>query len=135
MSVLMPGPAITERELRARVRQRIDAGALPVLRVAHVDGGYGRDHACAVCEERIAPEQIEYEVHAYRHPRLRFHIKCFSVWQLECAQRIEDEGGSPVGPKPQRGKPDAPEGDGGGRQQSRPWLPIGPPSFGWPAAL
>ncbi len=93
----MPGPAIPERELRSIVRRRIGEGALPVIRVVTLTAGYGRDHACAVCSEQIVPSQAEYEVLDPLGKPLRFHIKCFSEWQLECAQRIEAQSGSPGG--------------------------------------
>ena len=110
----MPGPTISERELRSRVRALIDQGALPVLRVSNLDAGYGHDHTCWVCAEQIAASQIEYEVSADRHPRMSFHIKCFSIWQLECAQRIESTGSSApsTGGTGKRGTPDSPDGEG-----------------------
>jgi len=84
----VPGPSISESALRTLVRQRIDVGELPVMRVAHLDAGYGHDRACSVCAQQILPTQIEYDVFPGPEQRLRFHIKCFSLWQLECAERI-----------------------------------------------
>ena len=49
----MSGPAIPEGELRARARQLMDKGDIPVLKVADIDGGYGRDHVCSVCGQQI----------------------------------------------------------------------------------
>jgi hypothetical protein len=90
----MSGPPLSEREIRALVRQGIENGHLPILRVAKLDAGYGDGHACSVCAERILESQVEYEVRGARNRRLRFHIKCFALWQLECAGRIEPDGGA-----------------------------------------
>jgi len=65
------------------------------MRVANLNAGSGRDHLCAVCAERISTSQIEYEVNVVRDLKLRFHIKCFAVWQLECARQTETQGGVP----------------------------------------
>src|SRR5581483_3337666 len=116
----MSGPPIPERELRSRVRQRMDKGSLPVIRVANLDAGYGREHVCDVCDQQIAPAQIEYEVPAdSRGTPLRFHIKCFAVWQLECAQRLEAQGGAPSSERSQSG-PDTPSDSGDGTLRGRP---------------
>ena len=84
----MSGPAIPEPELRTLVRQRLEHGVLPVRRVAHLDAGYGHAQECAACGHAILPTQIEYDVLLEPQHRLRFHLKCFSLWQLECAERM-----------------------------------------------
>jgi hypothetical protein len=96
----MSGPPLSEAEIRALVRRGIENGHLPVLRVAKLDGGYGQGHVCSVCDQEILKSQVEYEVRGARNRRLRFHIKRFAVWQLECAERAEAAGGTfpPGGP-------------------------------------
>lgn len=89
----MPGPDIPEHALRALVRQRIKDRSLPVLKVTTLVGGYGHGQACSVCVEPIHSAQVEYEVPVHSHAALRFHIKCFSLWQLECAERLSSSGG------------------------------------------
>jgi hypothetical protein len=49
----MSGPAIPEDELRARTRQLIDKGDIPVLKVVDIDGGHGRDHVCSMCGQQL----------------------------------------------------------------------------------
>ena len=88
----MPGPAISETEIRALVRQRIENGSLPVLLVHTVDGGYGSGQTCRVCGEPILASQVEYEVREDSASRGKFHMKCYAIWQLECAERIQSSG-------------------------------------------
>ena len=116
----MSGPAIPEGELRARARQLIDKGDIPVLKVADIDGGHGRGHVCSVCGQQISNSQIEYEPRGIAwHRPLRFHIKCFAVWQLECAQRIDTQGGSPSRGPSAIDDPDKTGENGDGTHRSR----------------
>ena len=90
----MPGPSTPEPVIRLLARKRIATGTLPVLRVSDLDAGYGGGDSCCVCDEQINALQVQYDVQA-PHRRLRFHIKCFALWQLECARLIEASGASP----------------------------------------
>jgi len=82
----VPGPPIPEVKLRQLVRERISANAVPVMLVSEVHAAHGRDERCSVCGETIARSQIEYEVPAFRAGA--FHMVCYAVWQLECAERF-----------------------------------------------
>jgi hypothetical protein len=124
----MSGPILSERKLRFLASQSLDVGRLPILRVSHLDAGYGRDRPCSLCELKISRSQVEYEVlYVWKHP-LQFHIKCFAVWQLECALRTEAQSGSPPGgfSEPDESGEMGGDGDGTPPNVSAPvpeWLP------------
>ena len=84
----MPGPPIPEPELRELVRERIARHTVPVALVTAIYAGYGNDDLCCICGEAIHRSQIEYEV---RGPKsLAFHMTCYALWQLECAQQLRE---------------------------------------------
>jgi hypothetical protein len=85
----MPGPSIPESELRALVRERIAAHVVPVMLVAHLHAGYGNDDLCCICREAIQHSHIEYDVRE-GDGHLAFHMTCYALWQLECAQQIRE---------------------------------------------
>jgi hypothetical protein len=76
--------------LRLRVRQHLENGQLPVMLPKQIAAGYGSGRACAACDQPITSAQAEYEVDDDRGRRLRFHLGCHSVWQLECARGALD---------------------------------------------
>jgi hypothetical protein len=62
-------------------------------------GGYGRGDVCSLCGEPIRSTEVEFEVpepddsdrhadhgHAGPGTAFKFHITCYGVWQLECAE-------------------------------------------------
>ena len=84
-------PVLPESELRFRVLQHIDGGRLPVMLSTRIDAGYGTRAPCALCEQPIAADKIEYDVTDPRNGRrLHFHFACHSAWQRECARRMRD---------------------------------------------
>ena len=85
----MPGPLMPEPELRSLVRERIAGKTVPVELVTAVYAGYGNDHLCCICGEAIRRSQIEYDVRE-SDGHLAFHMTCYALWQLECAQRIRE---------------------------------------------
>ena len=73
--------------LRSRVRQDLKNGDLPVMLPQPIAAGYGSGRACDVCDQPITTTQIECEVDDDRDGRrLRFHLGCNLIWQLECTQ-------------------------------------------------
>lgn len=86
----MPGPNLSETEIRSRARQAIDEGRVPVMLVRNVMGGYGSGEPCSVCRETITPTQVEYEVLAEGKRLMQFHLICYAEWQLESAQRTRE---------------------------------------------
>jgi hypothetical protein len=77
-----------ERALREKVRQRIQSGALPRAKPNRTWGGPGAGLICAVCDQRITRDQIEYEVQFVQEgvsaPQIcHLHLACFAAWELE----------------------------------------------------
>ena len=74
------------RDITAIIRGKLIDGHLPTERPSQMWARNGRDNECAACDKPIPPFQIEYEISFVRAPRmLRFHRKCFDVWQQERA--------------------------------------------------
>jgi hypothetical protein len=46
--------------------------------------GPGTGDTCAVCTERIAAEETEFEVDLSSGPTLRLHRRCYTLWLDEC---------------------------------------------------
>lgn len=84
----MPGLLRSEAELRQLARERMAAEVRPVMLVSEVHAGYGWEERCSVCGEAIARSQIEYKVRAFRGGA--FHMMCYALWQLECAERVRE---------------------------------------------
>ena len=84
-------PVLPESELKARVLQRLEDGRLPLVMSSHIDAGYGGGYSCALCDQPIASNKVEYDVTDPRSgTRLRFHLACHLAWQRECALRLRD---------------------------------------------
>jgi hypothetical protein len=77
-------PALSEGELRARIRERMADGRLPAKRPSHIDAGYGTGKDCDACGVPITSAKVEYEINDAR--MIRFHFACFVVWQQECTR-------------------------------------------------
>ena len=76
--------------LRLLVRQLLENGRLPVILPKQIAAGYGSGRVCAACDEPITSTQVEYEVdECLNGGRLRFHMGCHVVWQLECARGLD----------------------------------------------
>jgi hypothetical protein len=90
-------PALGDEELRARVRQRIEQGRLPVVVSTELWAGYGTGAPCSGCTEPIAPNNIEFEVqHLQGYAELVFHARCHVLWQAECIWRTSKRRGVQV---------------------------------------
>lgn len=85
--------------LRARIRQRIDLGRLPVFIPGTIQAGYGAGLKCYACGESVTRTQIEYHVHDPGYgPPMNFHFHCHVIWQTECIERLHQRrlrGGPP----------------------------------------
>lgn len=80
---------LPESELNARVRHRLDEGHLPTELFVAINAGCGTRASCAVCDEQITSDKIEFDVTDSRSARrLSFHFACFSIWQRQCAARL-----------------------------------------------
>jgi len=85
-------PVLPESELRSRAVERIEAGRLPLVLSNHIYAGYGEGALCALCDQPIAPDKVQYDVTLESHKeRLLFHLTCHLAWQRECAVRLRDQ--------------------------------------------
>ena len=79
--------------LRLRIRERIEDGRLPAMIPKAILAGYGEGNLCLACDQPITPTQIEYEVDYQAdglRRRLRLHLGCHVVWQIECHKSISE---------------------------------------------
>ena len=81
-----------EREVRNLARRLLGAGKLPRRDPDRSWGGPGADRPCAICEKRIARDQVEYELEfssddgsgpGAKWDRYQMHLRCFSAWEME----------------------------------------------------
>ena len=71
--------------LGERVRRRLDSGLLPRKHPGKVWGGFGDGHQCCVCDEKLYPAQVMYQVELnypadLKNPTFSFHAGCYGVW-------------------------------------------------------
>ena len=94
MRIDMPTESgLPETELHVRVTERLDSGQLPTELFLTISGGFGTRASCAVCDEPITVDKIEFDVTDARSDRLlSFHFACFSIWQRQCAARLRAAG-------------------------------------------
>jgi hypothetical protein len=79
-------PSINDEELRHSARVRIEQGRLPRVLALHLWGAHGTGSLCALCDQPIGSDQIEYEIQCPVDGDMRtfrFHIDCASAWELE----------------------------------------------------
>jgi hypothetical protein len=75
-------------ETLSRIRNRIAIGELPNKHVNRLIIGPGEGRACDGCGEIISDGTLEIQFEALRAEagrRLRFHDKCFELWEQETA--------------------------------------------------
>jgi hypothetical protein len=69
-------------DLFARVRERLIDGTLWPLTDGDILGSAGVGEPCAVCDETIASDAIEYEV-AGPVMIVHVHVACYHAWRGE----------------------------------------------------
>lgn len=80
--------------LRKRVANLIDDGQLPFMLSRDIAASYGSGvNNCAACGRPIDEQQIEYSVEINKSKSLHFHMRCHTIWQIECDERRQ-RGGS-----------------------------------------
>jgi hypothetical protein len=70
----------------AKVRLKLDCGALPLTRPAKIWGAPGDGKPCSACDELILPDEIRYEFDG-NTPTVWLHIACFRFWDAELRRR------------------------------------------------
>jgi hypothetical protein len=86
--VLRSPLTVDEAALRERARQKLRSGVLPASAEARVWAGPGLGLPCAVCDQAIERDDLEYELEFALGPGTplqpyRFHRRCHAAWQLE----------------------------------------------------
>lgn len=79
---------VDEAALRQRARHKLRSGILPTNAEARVWAGPGLGLPCAVCDEPIERDDLEYEIEfalgaGKPLQPYRFHRRCHAAWQLE----------------------------------------------------
>ena len=67
--------------LLGMIIERLASGLLPRTDCAVTWWGSGRGAPCAACGYPIRAEDIECECDLPDGPTIRFHARCFDVWQ------------------------------------------------------
>jgi hypothetical protein len=78
-----------ELDLQQRARERLDEGRLPCLTHYRTWAGRGSNEPCALCDNAIRSDEVEYEIEAADESgarTYRFHFRCHDAWQYECVQ-------------------------------------------------
>lgn len=76
---------MNEPTVRARIRQLNETGQIPCDEAPErLWAGPGTGDTCAVCTERIAPAETEFEVDLPSGLILRLHRRCYALWLDEC---------------------------------------------------
>ena len=70
--------------IRIRVRQMLESGALPCDDHGKVWAGRGVGTHCVACSEPIEPTEIEFEVALTSGLAIRLHRTCHEIWREEC---------------------------------------------------
>ena len=74
--------------LRARARQAIRAGLLPLRRPETVWSDRGTGERCVLCNSSVGLDEIEFDVElasaaSLEPDSLRFHSRCWTAWREE----------------------------------------------------
>lgn len=73
-------------QIRVKVRDKLERGALPREKCLVTWFGRGAGLPCEACDEPVTSRQIECECEHPRGHTIRMHQGCFSVWEAERQQ-------------------------------------------------
>jgi hypothetical protein len=105
--------------LRLLIQEKLAAGRLPHTPIPRVWGGPGNGETCDGCGETVTKAQTVMENLDAAGCRVRFHVACFHVWDVERQLR----GHEPSARLPARSALRGPSA-----RPNRPWAPSGPPA-------
>jgi hypothetical protein len=72
------------------IRDKLDAGLLPLVLPERIWGGCGHDGGtCSACDRAVHPAQLEYRfrTHHDSDKPLRFHFACLGLWLAALRRR------------------------------------------------
>jgi hypothetical protein len=75
-----------ERALLRLAKELIGTGRLP-HESRSICAGAGTGRVCALCNEPVVSEEIEYEIEEPGGRSFQFHMRCHAVWQLALSDR------------------------------------------------
>jgi hypothetical protein len=75
---------VNEFTIRDRIRAMLKTGEIPREDGSRTWAGYGEGAPCAACSKPVSGSELEYEVDLVSGGTLNLHLKCHSLWQLEC---------------------------------------------------
>jgi hypothetical protein len=87
------------RDIAARIGEKIATGLLPLPGEPRQRVGRGSGGACAACDERISPADLEYEINIGPRRLLRFHAECLAAWKDGRYDLLTLEAPGPDGPR------------------------------------
>jgi hypothetical protein len=70
--------------LRARIRHMVKTGEIPCEEPVGSWAGNGDGRRCSACGERVAPDEVEFEVDLPSGATIRLHRRCHAIWMEEC---------------------------------------------------
>ena len=71
-------------EIRRRIRDMLETGAIPCNEPDKVWAGPGNGSHCAACTAAISPAEVEFEIDLSSGAVLRLHPACHAIWREEC---------------------------------------------------
>ena len=89
---------IDEGTLWKRAREAVETGKLPNRRPTCMWGGSGVGASCAICEDPLEPDELEYEVEfdqidgSAASQGYHIHVRCYAAWELERHILMSDTG-------------------------------------------
>ena len=69
--------------IRLRIRTKLASGFLPRENFPRVWGEAGSGEPCDTCAEPIFKTTVEIEGPLFKGAVVKFHVRCFTVWQTE----------------------------------------------------
>jgi hypothetical protein len=69
--------------IRLRIRAKLADGVLPRTNFPRVWGEAGSGEPCDACAEPISKTTVEIEGPLFKGAVVKFHVRCFTVWQTE----------------------------------------------------
>ena len=78
--------------VRLRIRAKLADGFLPRDNFPRVSGQAGNGEPCDACAESISKTTVEIEGPLFKGAVVRFHVRCFTLWQTERESEENSQG-------------------------------------------
>ena len=81
-----PSERMDQRRLAAQVRQAMRDGRVPARPADQTWGGPGSGGPCVICDRRLEPHEVEYELEFARGSgagAYHVHVACCMAWETE----------------------------------------------------